>query len=159
LYKRKPKSYFKPPAPITRGGNTSFINREEEKPLRGEVQGQKAAEGEERLARTIEKSISKGLVQYHYFRWTTLKRGTVGYKELDEFVMTIFGPVAISVKGAGVIHQTEAQKNQDKLNELIILTKLRSLGFAVAEIKSVPATKLKTQAEADKVGRSLGIYR
>ncbi len=144
---------------VTRGGYTSFINREPERPLTGQVQGQKAAEGEERLARSIEKGVSKGLVLFHYFRWTTLKRGTVGYKELDEFVMTMFGPVAISVKGTGIIHQTDAQKNQDKLNEIIILNKLRSLGYNVPEIKSIPAKKLSTQKEADKVARDLGLYR
>lgn len=144
---------------ITRGGNTSFVNRDQERPLTGKVQNQKAAQGEERLARTIEKGISKGIVLYHYFRWTTLKRGTVGYKELDEFVMTTFGPIAISVKGEGIIHQTEAQKNQDKLNELKILTRLRELGYPVREIKSVPAAQLKTQADADRIGRKLGVYR
>lgn len=145
--------------PITRGGNTGFVNKEPESPLTGEVQGQKAAEGEERLARTIEKGVTKGLVREHYFRWTTLKRGVVGYKELDELVMTINGPVAISVKGKSFVHRGESAKAQDRINELIIMQQLRNLGINVPEIKSVPAEKLVTQELADKVGRELGVYR
>jgi len=144
---------------ITRGGNTSFVNREQERPLTGKVQDLKAAEGEERLSRTIEKGIAKGIVLYHYFRWTTLKRGTVGYKELDEFVMTVFGPKAISVKGPGIVHGSESQKNKDKLNELRILTRLRELGYNVPKVDSVSSLDLKTQKDADRIGRKLGIYR
>jgi len=152
---RKPQRYKTP----TRGGNTSFINREQEQPLTGRVQDKKAAEGEERLARTIEKGIRKGLVLYHYFRWTTLRRGVVGFKELDELVFTPFGAIAISVKGDDFVHRSAATKEQDKLNELIIMNALNKQGIRVAKITSVPAEKLKTQKDADKVGRELRIYR
>lgn len=124
------------------------------------MQGQKAAQGEERLARTIEKAISKKIVRQHYFRWTTLKRGTVGYKELDELIITANGGVIpVSVKGNDFVHRNAADKEQDKLNEAIILKRLRELGFNAPMIYSVAADDLKTQEQADKVGRKLGFYR
>lgn len=152
-----PKSKFIPPAP-NRGGGWN-PEKKEEKPLTGMVQDQKAAQGEERLARTIEKGLRKGIVRKHYFRWTTLKRGTVGYKELDELVFTLSGVVAISVKGTDFVHKGESARQKDKMNELIILAQLRKLGIDVSEIKSVPADRLKTQEMADKEGRRLGVYR
>jgi len=154
-----PRTKFTPPKP-TRGGNTSFINREKERPLTGQVQGMKAAQGEERLARTLEKAIAKGIVREHRFRWTSLKRGTVGYKELDELVIKSNGEVvAISVKGQSFVHRGTAAIEQDKLNELIIMVQLRKYGYSVNKIETVADTELKTQDDADKVARRLGLYR
>lgn len=144
---------------ITRGGNTSFVNREQERPLTGKVQNQKAAKGEERLARTFDKSVGRGIIMDYKFRWTTLRRGVVGYKELDFLVYSNLGPVAISVKGEDFVHRNAKSKAQDKINELLIMTRLKDLGINVSEIKSVPAEKLKTQKDADKVARDLGLYR
>lgn len=144
---------------ITRGGNTSFINRTKERPLTGKVQNVKAAEGEERLARTLDRSISKGLVRDYKFRWTTLKRGIVGYKELDFLVNSNLGPVAISVKGEGFVHRGSAAHEQDKINELLIISKLRDMDINVSEVKTISAEKLKTQKEADKAAKDLGLYR
>ncbi len=144
---------------VTRGGYTSFINREPERPLVGKVQNQKAAKGEERLARTFDKSIGRGIIQDYKFRWTTLRRGVVGYKELDFLVYSNLGPVAISVKGTDFVHRNAKSKEQDKINEILILSKLRELGYNVPRITTIPAEKLKTQKEADKVARDLGLYR
>lgn len=144
---------------ITRGGNTTFVNREKERPLSGKVQNQKAAKGEERLARTLEKSISKGLVRQYLFRWTTLKRNVVGYKELDFLVMANNGPVAISVKGEAFVHRSSSSKEQDKINEILIISRLRDFGINVDRVHSIPAESLNTQQDADKVARKLGVYR
>jgi hypothetical protein len=157
-YGKLPRRAFRPPAP-TRGGGYSF-ERKEEEPLTGLVQDKKAAQGEERLARTLEKGIRKGVVREHRFRWTTLKRGTPGYKELDELVFLTNGRVmAISVKGEDFVHRGATAKAQDKINEIIILAKLRELGYNVPEITTVAANALKTQDDADKIGRKLGVYR
>lgn len=154
-----PRSKFTPPNQ-TRGGNNSFITKKQEAPLTGQVQGMKAAEGEERLARTLEKAIAKGIIREHRFRWTTLKRGTVGYKELDELVIKTSGEVvAISVKGQSFVHRGTAAAEQDKLNELIIMVQLRKYGYRVNEIVTVADTELNTQEDADKVARKLGLYR
>ena len=136
-------------------------NREPERPLTGVVQNQKAAEGEERLARTLEKSIRKGIVRQHIFRWTTLRRSIANvHKELDELVELANGRwVAISVKGDGIVHGGTSQQNKDKLNELIIIKKLAELGVYVPQIISVPANSLKTQEAADKECRKIGVYR
>lgn len=142
-----------------RGGGFQF-EKKVEPPLTGKVQNLKAAQGEERLARTIEKSIGKGIVSRHYFRWTTAPRGTNVYKELDELVVKANGEViAISVKGAGFVHRNSSEKEQDKINELIILKTLRQKGFNASEIKTVFDYELETQDSADKVGRKLGIYK
>ena len=120
----------------------------------------KAAQGEERLARTLDKAINKGIVREHRFRWTSLKRGTVGYKELDELVIKSNGEVvAISVKGQSFVHRGTAAIEQDKLNELIIMVQLRKYGYMVNKIETVADTELKTQEDADKVARRLGLYR
>lgn len=154
-----PRNRFTPPRP-TRGGNTGFFVKEKEPPLTGQVQGLKAAKGEERLARTIEKGMRKGLVREHRFRWTTLKRGTVGYKELDELVFLTNGRVlAISVKGKAFVHFGSKAKEQDKLNEALQVAKLRELGYDVTKVETVYDTELETQELADKAGRRLGVYR
>ena len=136
-------------------------NREPERPLTGVVQNQKAAEGEERLARTLEKSIRKGIVRQHIFRWTTLRRSIANvHKELDSLVELSNGRwVAISIKGGGVVHGSISQQNKDKLNELIIIKKLAELGVYVPEIVTVQADDLKTQESADREGKRIGVYR
>lgn len=154
-----PRSKFTPPKQ-TRGGDNTFINKPKERPLTGQVQGMRAAEGEERLARTLDKAIAKGIVSEHRFRWTTLRRGTVGYKELDELVIKANGEVvAISVKGQSFVHRGTAAAEQDKLNELLIMVQLRKYGYRVNEIVTVADTELETQDDADKVARKLGLYR
>lgn len=148
-----------PRAPkATRGGGFN-PNKEPEAPLTGQVQSQRAAQGEERFARTLEKGIRKGLVLRHYFRWTTLKRSTLAYKELDELVILPGRTLAISIKGEDFVHRSAASKNQDRINELIILNALKKLGINVPEITSIAAADLATQEQADKVGRRLGVYR
>lgn len=154
-----PRNRFTPPRP-TRGGNMGFFQKPKEAPLTGKVQNMKAAQGEERLARTLEKGIRKGLVREHRFRWTTLKRGTVGYKELDELIFLTNGRIlAVSIKGKAFVHASGAAKEQDKLNEVLILAKLREYGYDVRAVETVFDTELETQESADKVGRKLGAYR
>lgn len=158
-YGQLPRTKFTPPKQ-TRGGGWN-PDKTPERPLTGIVQNQKVAMGEERLARTIEKGMAKGLVRGHYFRWTTLKRSIANiHKELDELIQLSNGQwLAVSVKGDGIIHGSVSQKDKDRFSELIIMTKLRQLGVYVADIKSVPANNLKTQELADREGRKLGIYR
>ena len=153
-----PRSRFVPPKQ-TRGGAWN-PDKTPETPLTGTVQNLKAAQGEERLSRTTDKGIRQGLVRNYIFRWTTAPRWTLNYKELDQLTFKTNGEVvAISVKGEDFVHKTSAERNQDRINELIILAKLREYGLNVSEIKSISAEKLKTQDEADEVGRKLGIYR
>lgn len=153
-----PRSKFSPPK-ASRGGGFNFA-KEPEAPLTGQVQGQKSAQGEERFARTLDKGIRKGLVRQHIFRWTTLRRGVVGYKELDELVYKTNGDVlAISVKGKDFVHRNAGDKEQDRINELIIVAKLREYGINVARVTTVYDTELETQEMADKAGRRLGVYR
>lgn len=153
-----PRSKFVPPRQ-TRGGGWN-PDKKQERPLTGQVQGMKAAQGEERLARTLDKAIAKGIVREHRFRWTTMRRGTMNYKELDELVFKSNGDVvAISVKGASFVHRGTAAMEQDKLNELIILTQLRKYGYNVSEVVTVKDFELNTQDDADKVGKKLGLYR
>lgn len=153
-----PRSKFTPPK-ATRGGGFNFA-KEPEAPLTGTVQNQKAAQGEERFARTLEKGIRKGIVREHVFRWTTMRRGVVGYKELDELVFKSNGEVlAISVKGKNFVHRNAGDKEQDRINELIIVAKLREYGLNVATVTTLYDTELETQELADKAGRRLGVYR
>lgn len=144
----------------SRGGGFN-PNKEPERPLYGVVQGQKAAEGEERFARTLEKSIKKGIVRQHLFRWTTLRRSIANvHKELDSLIELSNGRwVAVSIKGSGLIHGSITQRNKDRLSELIIIKKLAELGIYVPEIITVPADNLKTQEASDKEGKKIGIYR
>lgn len=149
---------FRPPRP-NRGGGWN-PDKKEEAPLTGVVQNMKAAQGEERLARSIEKGMRKGLVREHKFRWTTLKRGTVGYKELDELVFLTNGRViAISVKGQGFVHRGTRAEEQDKINEALQIQTLKKMGYAVNRVESIADTELATQELADKAARKLGIYR
>lgn len=150
---------FTPPRP-TRGGNTGFFQKEKEVPLTGKVQNLKAAQGEERLARTLDKATGKGIVRDYKFRWTTLRRNTVGFKELDFHIIKTNGEVVpISVKGKAFVHFGTKAKEQDKLNEIIILTKLRELGFNARKVETVFDTDLMTQDMADKAAKKLGLYR
>lgn len=156
---QRPRTKFTPKRP-TRGGNMGFFQKPKEAPLTGQVQGMKAAKGEERLARTLDKGIRQRLVREHRFRWTTLKRGTVGYKELDELVFLANGRIlAISVKGKAFVHASGSAKEQDRFNEALILARLKELGYDVREVTTVYDTDLETQELADKVGRKLGVYR
>ena len=148
---------FSPPK-ATRGGYGRAFDKKIDPPLSGMVQGMKAAKGEERLARSLNKAVKSGLVLNYFFRWTTLKRGTVGFKELDFLVMTPSGVVAISVKG-GFTHQSSASKEQDRLNEVIILTQLRQLGYPADRVITVEAEDLYNQDAADKIAKKLGVLR
>lgn len=149
---------FTPPR-LNRGGGWN-PDKKPEAPLTGKVQDLKAAQGEERFARTIEKGIRKGIVREHKFRWTTLKRGTVGYKELDELIFLTNGRVlAVSVKGKAFVHFGGKAKEQDKINEALQVSRLRQLGYDVAKVETVFDTDLATQELADKAGRKLGVYR
>jgi len=148
---------FSPPV-ATRGGYGRAFDKKIDSPLSGMVQGMKAAKGEERFARMLNKSVKNGMVLQYFFRWTTLKRGTVGFKELDFLIMTPSGVVAVSVKG-GFTHQSSSSKEQDRLNEVIILTQLRQLGYPADRVITVEAEDLFSQEAADKIGKKLGVYR
>lgn len=148
---------FSPPK-ATRGGYGRAFDKKIDPPLTGTVQGMKAAKGEERLARSLNKAMKQGLVLQYFFRWTTLRRGTVGYKEADFVIITASEVIVISVKG-GFVHQSSASKEQDRLNELIILSALRQQGLAAQRVITVEAEDLYNQDEADKIARKLGVYR
>lgn len=152
-----PRSTFTPPPP-TRGGNTGFFVKEEEEPLRGEVRGLKAAAGEERLVRSTQKGIGKGRVRDFYFRYSPgVPKGVPGWKELDLLAIGYGRNVAVSVKDLSFVHLTASAEAEDKLTELILLTRLRQVGLPVDKIHTVDASKLATQAGADKVAKDLGI--
>jgi hypothetical protein len=153
------KSHRKFTPPTRHGGNTSFIDKAQENPLTGIVQDLKAAQGEERFARMLEKGINKGLVQEYRFRWTTLRRGQVGYKEADFVIITNTLPMVISVQGVDFTHRSASSKNQDLINDLLILQKLKQLGIDVPKVTNVRADQLTTQESADRVGRQLRLYR
>lgn len=153
-----PRSRFSPPK-LTRGGGFNFA-KDPEPALTGKVQNEKAAQGEERLARTLDKSIRKGLVRGYQFRWTTLKRGVVGYKELDFLVQKANGEIIpISVKGKNFVHRNAGDKEQDRINELIIMTKLREYGINAERVQTIYDTELETQELADKAAKKYGLYR
>lgn len=153
------KSHRKWHPPTRHGGNTSFIDRAQENPLTGIVQDLRAAQGEERFARMLEKGINKGLVFEYRFRWTTLRRGQIGYKEADFVIITNTLPMVVSVQGTDFVHRSAASKNQDLINDLLILQKLHELGIDVPKVTNVPADKLNTQESTDRLGRQLGLYR
>jgi hypothetical protein len=148
---------FTPPR-ATRGGNTSFFEKEVEPPLTGKVQGLKAAQGEERLARVLDIKIRKRIVQTYYFRTSPgVPKGIVGWKELDFLIIPNGRPLAVSVKGEDFVHRSSASKEQDKLNDIIILARLKKLGYDIPNIISVPAEKLKTQKDAERAVKDIGI--
>ena len=154
-----PRTRFTPKRP-TRGGNVGFFERKVEAPLTGQVQNKKAAEGEERLARTLDKAIRNRIVREYQFRWTTLKRNTPGFKELDFHTIKMNGEIIpISVKGKAFVHFGSKAKEQDKINELLILTRLRELGYNARKVETVYDTDLLTQEMADKAAKKLGLYR
>lgn len=152
-----PRSKFTPPKQ-TRGGNTSFINREKERPLTGEINGLKAAQGEERLARVLNKKIGAGSLRGFYFRSSPgLPKGLPGWKELDFEIFTLSGTVAVSVEGASFVHHGEAKRNQDMINELLLMERLRMLGRPVPRIERIFDYQLKTEADAEKALKKIGI--
>jgi len=154
---KSPFRKFTPP-PATRGGWTGFINKEPEKPLTGKVQNLKAAQGEERFSRTLDKAKKKRLVTNYFFRMSPgVPKQMPGWRELDFLVQTLTNTVAISVKGAGFVHKDTAAK--DKLDELLLLSRLKKLGYSVRKIETIFDYQLATQEMADKVGKSLGVYR
>lgn len=153
-----PRSRFAIPK-LTRGGAFNPA-KDPEPPLSGTVQNEKAAQGEERLARTLDKSIRKGLVRGYQFRWTTMRRGVVGYKELDFLIQKTSGEyVPVSVKGKAFVHRNVGDKEQDRINELIIITKLRDYGINASKVTTIFDTDLETQEQADNTARKNGLYR
>lgn len=153
-----PRNKFTPPK-ANRGGGYNFAKKLDA-PLTGSVQGRKAAKGEERLARTLDKGVRKGIVRNHIFRWTTLARGVVGWKELDFLIFKANGAaVPVSVKGRAFVHRNAGDVEQDRINEIIIIAKLREYGVNAERVITVYDTELETQEMADKTGRRLGVYR
>jgi len=151
------KKRFTPPK-ATRGGYTDFFAKETEAPLTGEINGLKAAKGEERLARALNKLLKIGRINGFYFRSSPgLRKGMPGWKELDFEISTLWGTVAISVEGAEFVHKGESKRNQDKLNEMLIMQRLAQIGRPVRNIERVFDYELKTQADAEKVLRRIGI--
>jgi len=152
------KRRFTPPKQNRGGGFQP--NKKQESPLSGKVQGMKAAQGEERFCRALDVGIGKGLVREHKFRWTTLKRGVVGYKELDSLVFLTNGRVlAVSIKGTSFVHHGSRAMEQDKINEALQIATLKKMGYEVNEITSISADKLNTQEDANKEAKKIGAYR
>lgn len=154
-----PTTYFRPPKRLSRGGAFQ-PNKEPERPLTGQVKGLKASDDEEYLSRTIEKGISKGIVRDYEFRWTSAKRGSVYYKEMDFKIILANGTLLpIMLVENSFVHRSAGTKEKDKLNQLHLLQKLREMGYNVREIIQVPNEQVSTQEKADKMGRKLGVYR
>jgi len=153
------RSPFTAPRP-TRGGSTIAFNREKEAPLTGKIDDLKASEGEERFDRTLDKAIKQGTLRGRYFRWTTLKRGVPGYKELDFLTISANGKAtAVSIRGTDYVHRSSSAKNQDLINDLIIMQALSKLGYNVSQITNVDASKLISQEDSDNAARKLGLLR
>lgn len=151
------KSKFSTPSQ-TRGGNTSFINREKEAPLTGKINNLKAAQGEERMARVLNKKMNTGNVRGYYFRSSPgLPKGLPGWKELDFEIFTLSGTVAVSVEGASFVHHGESKRNQDLINELLLMERLKKLGRPVPRIERIFDYQLKTEADAEKALKKIGI--
>ena len=55
--------------------------------------------------------------------------------------------------------KTSSDKSQDLINDLLILEKLKKLGYNVPRITNIPADKLTTQEASDNLVRKLGLYR
>lgn len=156
---RKSPSTFRPPTRLSRGG-AFRPNQEPERPLTGKVKDLKASDDEERLSRTLEKGIKKGIVRDYEFRWTSARRGSIFYKEMDfKITLTNGTLVPIMLVENSFVHRGAGAKEKDKLNEIHLLQKLQELGYNVREIIKVPNEQISTQEKADKVGRKLGIYR
>lgn len=153
-----PRSKFSIPNAFSRGGGFN-PNKEPENPLTGKVQDLKAAAGEERLSRTLNKSINKGLIEGYRFRFTTAPRASIYYKELDFLVLSHTRAVAISVKGEDFVHKSSSSKNQDLINELIILAKLKKYGYDIPKVTTIAASDLETQEGADNAAKKIGLYR
>lgn len=140
----------------TRGGSTIAFASKKESPLQGQVQGLKAAKGEERLARGLDKRMGKGSVLGYYFRSSPgLTKGVSGWKELDFEVFSLHGTIAISVMGADFVHRGEAKRSQDTINELMLMQRLGNLGRPVKSIEHVFDYELKDQDSAEKVLKRL----
>lgn len=154
-----PKTKFAPSKRLSRGG-AFRPNKEPDKPLTGKVKGLKASDDEERFSHVLGKGISKGIVRDYEFRWTSLKRNSIYYSELDFLVRLVTGGVlAIMFVENSFVHRSAGTKEKDKINEINILQKLRELGFNVREITRVPNEKASTEEKAKKLGRELGVYR
>jgi hypothetical protein len=155
---KPPKMRRFTPRKATRGGYSGFLNKEPEAPLTGEINGLKAAKGEERLARALNKKIGKGTVQSFFFRSSPgLPKGVAGWRELDFEVATTHGTIAISVEGASFVHLGETSRNKDKISEMLIMERLAKIGRPVPRIERVFDYELKTQADAEKILKRLGI--
>lgn len=149
---------FNPPT-ATRGGNTSAFERKVEEPLSGKINGLKAAKGEERLARALNKRMKSGTVRTFYFRSSPgmQKNPANQWKELDFEIFTLSGTIAVSVEGASFVHMGESKREQDKLNEIMLMSRLAKLGRPVAKIHRVFDYELKDQDGAEKVLKRLGV--
>ena len=155
--KKPTNKRFHPPK-ATRGGWRGLIATKKEAPLTGMVQNLKAAKGEERLSRTLNRSINKGLVTEYKFRMSPGQpKQTPGWLELDFLIVTPSRAIAVSVKGAGFVHLNTQAK--DKLNEMMIVQRLKKMGYDVYKVESVFDYQLNTQEAADKVAAGLGVYR
>lgn len=152
-----PKNKFIPPAQ-SRGGHSGFFFVQPEEELSGFVNGLQAAQGEERLVRTTRKGIQKGSVRNFFFRISPgVPKGVPGWKELDLLVVLVGRNLAFSVKDMSFVHANAADQAQDSLNEIILLQRLRAIGYDTPRIISIDASRLETQEGADKVGKEYGI--
>jgi hypothetical protein len=110
------------------------------------------------LARVLYKKIQRGQVRDFYFRSSPgIPKGIPGWKELDYEIMTPHGNIAISVEGAAFVHRGESKRNQDKINELLLMERLKKLGRAVAKIHRIFDYELTTEEDAEKALKKVGI--
>jgi hypothetical protein len=155
--KLRPKRFTAPKA--TRGGYKGFFETKKEAPLTGKISGLKAAQGEERLARALDKRKKQGTVRQYFFRSSPgmPKIAAAQWKELDFEIFTLFGTIAVSVEGASFVHMGESKRNQDKINEMLLMERLAKLGRPVRKIERVFDYELKDQEGAEKVAKKLGL--
>jgi len=126
--------------------------------LTGKVKDLKASQGEERIARVLYKKIQRGQVRDFYFRSSPgIPKGIPGWLELDFEIFSTHGNIAISVQGASFVHRGESKRNQDAINELLIMDRLKKLGRAVTKIHKIFDYELTTEEDAEKALKKVGI--
>ena len=124
----------------------------EEETLTGVVQDKPAAEGEERLAKTLSKRKMKFAFGTNP---TGIPTGMPGWLTLDFLVETRFGIRAFEIDDLEFIHKGQREKAEQLIKDARRLEGLNKQGYNVRKIEHIDNAKLLTQDDADKTGREL----
>ena len=128
--------------------------------LSGNVQGQKASDLEERMARALDKMqvayefrarISSSAAGAQ--RLTSVKANIAGELEIDHLIENGGQVIPVLVDGEISHFMTQHQRVQDEINTDMINEYGTSMGWSPAV--HVPYTELRTQEDADRVARRI----